>query len=312
MPDDTKLEQLSLDEIEAELAARDGRAASLAASPRGVETPALVARLHELQKAIYGVDDRRDFWEFPDDSDRERSSGVAGFVRSADVADDGSDTLTLRTRPFRERRHGLCTTEPFAQQPTAPFGSGFLVAPDLVATAGHVIDAAGLGTTSIVFGFRMAGPDQPVTALPRGDVYRPVEVVGRVEERSGSDWALVRLDRPAAGRHIFPVRRSGRVREGAAVYVMGHPSRLPIKYAAGAAVRDNSPTSFFVANLDTYGGNSGSPVLGEDHVVEGILVRGEADFVHNGHCYESKVCPSTGCRGEDCTRTTEFASLIRG
>lgn len=45
-------------------------------------------------------------------------------------------------------------------------------------------------------------------------------------------------------------------------------------------------------------------------VVEGILVRGEADYVSNGTCNVSKVCPSTGCRGEDCTRIAELIDLI--
>ena len=79
----------------------------------------------------------------------------------------------------------------------------------------------------------------------------------------------------------------------------------------GANVRDNSPDSFFVANLDTYGGNSGSPVFNQDDdVVEGILVRGETDFVFNGTCVVSNVCPTTGCRGEDVTRTSEFENFI--
>jgi len=48
----------------------------------------------------------------------------------------------------------------------------------------------------------------------------------------------------------------------------------------------------------------------DTHEVEGILVRGEADFVQQGTCPVSLVCPTTGCRGEDCTRTTEFAQFI--
>ena len=68
---------------------------------------------------------------------------------------------------------------------------------------------------------------------------------------------------------------------------------------------------FFVANLDTYGGNSGSPVFNAaSYKVEGILVRGENDFVTNGTCYVSLVCPTTGCRGEDVTRATVWAAKL--
>ena len=71
-----------------------------------------------------------------------------------------------------------------------------------------------------------------------------------------------------------------------------------------------SADAFFVANLDTYGGNSGSPVFNSDtHEVEGILVRGEADFVQQGNCQVSLFARLQGA-GEDCTRTTEIAQLL--
>jgi hypothetical protein len=50
-------------------------------------------------------------------------------------------------------------------------------------------------------------------------------------------------------------------------------------------------------------------------VVEGILVRGNTDFVYDSarRCYVSNRCADTGCPGwEDVTRTTQFASLIPG
>ena len=91
------------------------------------------------------------------------------------------------------------------------------------------------------------------------------------------------------------------------MHVIGHPVGLPAKVAGGAIVRDNTPNPFFVANLDTYGGNSGSPVFNSrTHRVEGILVRGERDFVARGNCTVSFVCPTTGCRGEDVTRITKL------
>jgi hypothetical protein len=83
-----------------------------------------------------------------------------------------------------------------------------------------------------------------------------------------------------------------------------------VKIADGASVREVKGTHL-VANLNTYGGNSGSAVINsETFEVEGILVRGETDFAWQGDCNVSLVCPTSGCRGEDCTRTTEFANLI--
>ena len=72
-----------------------------------------------------------------------------------------------------------------------------------------------------------------------------------------------------------------------------------------------------MANLDTFGGNSGSCVLHageeddlENGVVEGILVRGETDLNDVNGCKLFNVCPDDKCRGEDCTPTTEFAHLV--
>ena len=100
------------------------------------------------------------------------------------------------------------------------------------------------------------------------------------------------------------------------VTVVGYPMGLPVKIAANGQVR-SLESSFFVANLDTYGGNSGSPVfntlaLVNGHlVVEGILVRGEDDFLAiSSPCRISKRCPVHGCRGEDVVYADEFKSAI--
>ncbi|MEI8190645.1 MAG: hypothetical protein WCI75_13115 [candidate division NC10 bacterium] len=76
-------------------------------------------------------------------------------------------------------------------------------------------------------------------------------------------------------------------------------------------MRDASPNGYFVANLDTYGGNSGSAVFSATTgLVEGILVRGENDYVWKGGCRVSNRCPADGCRGEDVTKVSALSSDI--
>jgi hypothetical protein len=256
------------------------------------------------------VDDRKDFFEFKSDAKvRELANSVAALFSDTDVVDNGDGTSTLRTRTLGQAQR-LCPQERFFDQPIGAFCSGFLVGVDLIATAGHCANAGNVTTILFVFGFRMEDATTPVTRIPNTDIYRGKLVVGRAEQATGPDWGLIRLDRPVTGRTILKVRRTARIGDIAPVSVIGHPSGLPVKFADGANVRDNTPSAFFVANLDTYGGNSGSPVFDANGVVEGILVRGEADYVSNGTCNVSKVCPSTGCRGEDCTRIAELIDLI--
>ena len=302
--------ELSLWDIENELQMRGLNKSGISTPLAHLPSGELIVQLRIEQKGIYGVDDRKDYWEFPNESLKSLARSVVGLFNLNDVIDNNDGTCTLKTVPFKERRL-LCATEKFREQPTGPFGSGFLVAPDIIATAGHCVNEADVTQRLFAFGFRMENNGAVVT-IPSSDVYRGHAVVARTEDSGGPDWALVRLDRKVTDRPVLPIRRSGRIEDGTSVFVMGHPARLPIKFADGSIVRDNTPSSYFIANLDAYGGNSGSPVFGTDNVVEGVLVRGDADFTlaEGAACWVSKVCPTTGCQGEHCTRTTEFAKLV--
>ena len=228
----------------------------------------------------------------------------------ADLTDNGDGTSTIRTVPFGIANQ-LCSSEAFREQPTGPFCSGFLVEDDVIASAGHCIDNNNLARTRFVFGFHLKPDGTAVTVVPNSDIFKGNSILARKLESAGADYALVQLDRAVQGRPVLSIRRTGKVTDGDSVYVIGHPSGLPLKYAPGASVRDNSPAEFFTANLDTYGGNSGSPVFNaESDDVEGILVRGETDFVVVNGCRVSNVCPTSGCRGEDVTRATEFSAFV--
>ncbi|MDD7942028.1 RICIN domain-containing protein [Actinomycetospora lutea] len=321
MPDGEALDNIEVDDMLWELRRREmlGRPdAEVAPRMKAVEalgdvtTDRIVEAVRAGQKVIYGVDDRADLFTVNDSQVlADADATVALFARN-DVVDNGDGTSTLRTTSYAVARN-LCQGERFRDQVIGAFCSGYLVAPDLIATAGHCIDAAGVPDVRFVFGFRMTDATTVTTRIPTNDIYRGVELVGRAEDSAGTDWSLVRLDRPVPNRRPVRIRLAGKVAKDLPLHVIGHPSGLPAKYAPGATVRDTNPAAFFVANLDTYGGNSGSAVFGsETHRVEGTLVRGETDFVAQGPCNVSLVCPSTGCRGEDCTRTTEFAPLVPG
>jgi hypothetical protein len=275
-----------------------------------VDTEKLIEILTSTQKVIYGVDDRQDLFQVTDPALLDDADCVVAIFRSVAVTDNGNGTSTLNTQNFGTA-HNLCQGERFRDQPIGAFCSGFLVGPDIVATAGHCVDASTVTNARFVFGFRMTNATTAQTTINNSEIYRGTALLGRQLVQSGADWALVRLDREVHGHTIADVRRIWTVPNNEAVHVIGHPVGLPIKVAGGANVRDNGPAAFFVANLDTYGGNSGSPVFNSGtHQIEGILVRGETDFTMQGNCRVSLVCPNTGCRGEDVTRTTEFVASL--
>ena len=262
------------------------------------------------QKVIYGADDRIDVFQMTPGRDFDDVDSVVALFNARDITDNGDGTSTLSTQNFGTSQN-LCAGQAFAGQPVGAHCSGFLVAADLVATAGHCVNVGNVTDKRFVFGFRMRDATTAETVINNNEIYSGAAVVDRQEVANGPDWAVIRLDRAVTNHRIAEIRRTGRIGDGQAVHVIGHPVGLPTKFAGGANVRDNTPAAFFVANLDTYGGNSGLPVFNATtHQVEGILVRGETDFVMQGNCNISLVCPNTGCRGEDVTRTTEFDRLV--
>lgn len=288
---------------------REGEAAGV---PELANVPSgdLVEALHATQMVIYGVDDRLDMYEVTNAAHRTSADSVVMLVNAGSITANNNGTSSIATQNFGAA-YNLCSTERFRNQPIAGFCSGFLVDPSLVATAAHCVDSSNLANVRFVFGFQMRNATTAETTVPTSEIYRGIRIIGRAIGNQGTDWCVVQLDRPVLNHRHVRLRRSGKVADNAGVYVIGHPVGLPKKWAGGAVVRDNAPARYFVANLDTYGGNSGSPVFNATtHDVEGILVRGETDFVFNGNCRVSNVVPANGGRGEDCTRVSEFVSLV--
>jgi hypothetical protein len=319
-PKKVDLTSYSADELLAELRLRESapnedelsiaRKSTVGSALADISSAEIAKALREAQKLIYGTDDRQDLFAVTDVAIKKSANGVASLIDISNIEDNGDGTSSIRTVKFGDAQN-LCSGERFRNQPTSPFCTGFLVGEQLLATAGHCINGNTLARTRYVFGFEMKSSSTANVIIPNGDIYTGISIVSRKLEDDGVDYALVKLDRPVNGRTILPVRRTGKILNNRNVYVLGHPSGLPLKYAPNANVRDNSPAGFFVANLDTYGGNSGSPVFDQQtHLVEGILVRGDTDFVLAGECFVSNVCPTSGCQGEEVTRSTEFAQFI--
>jgi V8-like Glu-specific endopeptidase len=266
-----------------------------------------------VQKVIYGEDNRRDVYEVTNPMFLEMARSTAALVSKGNLSRSGTSTK-VRGRALGDARN-LCASEPYRNQPAAANCSGFLVAPNMLVTAGHCIrnesQCKGYG---YVFGYETERNGQTEYSVPSENVYNCKRLVKTVLNSWGDkmDYAVVELDRPVTGRRAMPFRRSGKVQTGSELVVIGHPSGLPTKIADGAFVRNNSNAVYFSANLDTYGGNSGSAVFnattGE---IEGILVRGENDYTRSSNgCTVSNTCPMDGCRGEDVTRITNVSEIM--
>ncbi|MBI2424300.1 MAG: trypsin-like peptidase domain-containing protein [Candidatus Hydrogenedentes bacterium] len=297
------------------------------AAPEQLKTPGVDAQGRTLlpdtpwtasgEKVVYGADDRIDVYAETDALREALAASVCALMNSSRVTGNGNGAFHIGTSAYLQGGAVACSGEPFGSQPVAAFCTGFLVGEDLIATAGHCYDDSDLASVRFVFGFEMIDGTTPRTTVNANEVYQGVEVVGRLLSFP-FDYAVIRVDRAvnAPGAAPLEIRRDGVIAEGAPVGVIGHPAGLPKKIAFGPTteVADNSPTGYFITNLDTYGGNSGSPVFdAATGLVEGILVRGATDYVFQDGCFVSNVLPDAAAgvtEGEDVSKSATFAHLV--
>ena len=244
-------------------------------------------------RIVYGVDSRVDIKNVFDAKVQEISRAVAGRVHNYSfnpLVDDGSVVAFDRVLSLSHPRSmNVCSDEKFASQPTVSDCTGFLIAEDLLVTAGHCVVRQGetvknevnfsCESNSWAFDYR-EGRGKESLDLNKFDgtkIYGCKKVIYGVWEED-NDYALIQLDRKVTDRKPLKMNASSRVRPGSNLFILGHPSGLPLKYADGGKVFEVKK-NYFATNLDSFAGNSGSPVFNKTTLaVEGILVRGDVDY----------------------------------
>ena len=262
-------------------------------------------------KVVYGDDNRVDVIDSTNSMYVELSKSTAAMINSYSLSKNSSGDFTVRGSSLQNR--GMCSSERFATQMTAASCSGFLVGDNLLVTAGHCIRSnSDCNKNKWVFDYKISQKGQTAMSVPANSVYSCKRIVNRALSRVNSDdWALIELDRKVTDRRILDVRRKGKISVGTDLVVIGHPTGLPTKIADGAKVRALRG-KYFTANLDTYGGNSGSAVFNANTgVIEGILVRGATDYVYNSSkgCRQTNYLGNNAGRGEDVTYITNILEL---
>jgi hypothetical protein len=257
-------------------------------------------------------DDLTDGYEITDEQINQNADCTAAICMKDSLIDANNEFSTLKVKNYGET-FNLCDIEPFSHQPLAAgiMFTGFLVKDDVIATAGHEVNERNVTNLRILFGYKMVDSTTPMTTFANDNIYQGTKIIRRVHHPGGNgpDWALVKLDRKVVGQTVARFSTT-EISCDQAIYVIGHPLGLPMKYAAGAYVGDVDKTSF-MANLNIYSGNSGAPVFGlHTHEVIGIVVKGEKrDLRWTGNCWIS-VEYLEGKKTQ-CTMVSEFIDIVR-
>lgn len=259
---------------------------------------------------IYGRDDRVEVDNYSETNFIEKAQSVALRVSKRRLTVDRNDPnrILFPNIILQNSMPQICSDEKFVDQVSLGSCSGFLVNSTTLVTAGHcMVNERECDDNRWVFGFK----DQ-VTELNADQVYSCKKIITQryvYDKKEVSDYAVIELDRPVKGYVPLKLRKFGRVRLNTPLVVIGHPLGLPMKATDGAVVmrqnvveRETPIKSFilrshyFTANLDAYGGNSGSPVFNKKNgKVEGILIQGAEDFSFNQErgCLESNHLPDS-------------------
>jgi hypothetical protein len=211
---------------------------------------------------------------------------VALITGSQVISDDsacGAIRLACPTLEHRlevEHETALCAGEPYGEQLACPLtGSGFLVAPRVVATAADIAQMLDCRDMYLVFGFATPAGRLPETDTYRGpedrltyegdpfeerydemrafDIRDPDKMVRRCQEVlvhpdwdreaevgwAANDVALILLDRPVEDRRPLPLASEAPA-TGREMIMLGHPKGMPAQVETGEVVEVPLPVDF--------------------------------------------------------------------
>lgn len=267
-----------------------------------------LARSGDRSEVIYGYDDRKEVHEVLDPKWQEVMRGVAIQIPAQNFATNSNGKIVLQGPTLKEN-HQLCIEERFIEQVSVGNCTGFLVGADLLITAGHCIPSADdCLRNRWVFGYGQEHPHQGNSIIiEQEQIYQCQEIVAQ-EWKGSRDYALIRLEREVTDRLPLKLRTEGGVKQEDPLVMIGHPDGIAMKWVDHARVLNSSHADYFEADLDAFHVNSGSPVLNSEGVVEGILVRGQSDYIFDAQNLCQRVhkipdpCSEGLCQGEGVTR----------
>ncbi len=251
----------------------------------------------QSQAVVYDNDSRVDLFDYPASPLRNygQYSSVA-IIRKTRIDRSNPADVQIVYDNLGEKED-LCEGERFASQVAAASCSATLVDRDLILTAGHCVDNLTQCYSRVyVFGYHQQA-DGNLAPITEDQVYECRRMVRRRDLRSGLDYQFIQLDRPVAPPY-YPAsvnKLDIPLVEGSTLAVLGYPSGLPLKIAAGGPVLDDGAPQLinFEAALDTFSGNSGSGIYNANDELVGILNRGQDDYRQQGSCFVVDVLSSS-------------------
>lgn len=291
--------------------------------------------IHE--HSLYGKDSRQEVSSIKNSSILEWVPRTVVLVEKEYLKTEGKK-IKAQCKSLKDT-FNLCDNEKFAEQPSLGFCTGFWVDANWIATASHCVEKVKCADINIIHNFVedknnayfirsknilscseiLISTDHDVAFIhipnnsDENDNLKNKHKYNLVRQNNNSSKnnknfnnkiksstfrKNVNLNLSNIKYHdIFPQLAS---EDEGGIYMLGFPSGLPMKISSGFVVKKNK--SHIKAYLDSFGGNSGSPVITDDGELVGMLVNGEEDYWHDPQlkCSRPFVCGEDGkCDGEE-------------
>ncbi len=248
-----------------------------------------------VPEGIYKPDDRIEARSIRD-LQRRALAGAVGAVVWKSSLTQSADKVTYVASKLRDVLWNKFQKSPaaevkFVDQPGLALGTAFSIAPQVIATAAHVLldhdrNLWPLESLRIVFGWATDASGNVPSEFSVAQVYGLAEIIRwRYVDIVGigvmEDWAIVKLDRPAThpGAMQLPLAEEPALIN---VWSVAHGFGLPAKYCEGRISQIKSPVGprLFRHNVAGMPGASGSPLIESSSsfpAVVGIHAAGPAE-----------------------------------
>ena len=264
-------------------------------------------------QVIYGDDNRHEPYEVSSFFDQAIKATAAQIEkRQLQKSNDQYQLFSPFSHGVNRR---LCKNQRFFHQRIAASCSSFLIKPNVIATAGHCLELyspTACEDHHWVFDFKVNKNGSSPDNFTEDQVYSCRRVIKSTYD-SRSDFALIELDRPVAGRQPLEFQQDQHsLTFGDKIAVVGFPDELPLKVTTDGLVFSNDGHTIST-NLDTFHGNSGSPVINQiSGKVVGALVSGKIDHVSTFSSTEDRMCNIVNICSEDRQNCTDDRAPIEG
>lgn len=238
-----------------------------------------------LHAAIVGEDNRISYQELVRFNPALLAEATATQLSAKYLKDIDDKTMSYPTGKIQNQ----CPGEKFAGERTLGGCSGFLIAPNILVTAGHCKDYSQADCSDDAWLFHhYSSPPEGRALLKKEDIYFCEEVLA-FEHNQEADYAVLKLNRSVPNATILKVDPRDQAELNDPVAILGYPLGLPFTYTPGGRILTKSK-EYLQTDSDAFKNNSGSALVNmRTGYVEGILTNSKRGVTLNSldGCAES-------------------------